>query len=105
MRTEGVNTLVLEIDVGWCAEGFFKRIGTHKRRGAIRLVLLEHRLGDIDERMLLIELLHTALPWEDVGKVVNTKGLLRSRMDGRERLVRHVSLDVVPLLWQLTLVK
>jgi hypothetical protein len=55
--------------------------------------------------MLGVQLLHAALAGEDVCQVVNAKRLLRGGMDGGQRLVRHVGLDVIPLRRNLILLK
>ena len=55
--------------------------------------------------MLRVQFLHTALAGEDVCKVIYSQRLLRCRMDGRHGFVRHVGLNVVPLCWNLTLLK
>ena len=105
VRAQRVHRLVLEVDVGRCSESFFQRIGTHQRRGAVVLVLLQHLFGDGDEGMLLVEFLHATLAWEDVCEIVHAQRLLRSGMDGRQRLVGHVSLNVVPCRRHLILLK
>ena len=91
--------------MGRRAEGFLQLIGAHQRRGAVAAVLLEHGLGDGDERVFLVEFLHAALAWEYVGEVVNAQRLLRGGMDGRQRLVGHVGLNVVPCCGQFVLLK
>jgi hypothetical protein len=55
--------------------------------------------------MLGIQFLYTAFTGEDVCQIVNAKGLLGSWMDGGHGLVRHVSLNVVPLCGDLILLE
>ncbi len=97
MRAEGIGRLVLEIDMGGCAEGLLQVVGSHQRCGTVELILVEHLLGDVDPGMLSVEFLHAALSGEDVCQVVNAEGLLGGGVDGRQRLVGHVGLNVVPL--------
>ena len=55
--------------------------------------------------MLGIQFLHAALAREDVCQVINAQRLLGDGMDGRQGLVGHVGLNVVPLCRNLTLLK
>jgi hypothetical protein len=55
--------------------------------------------------MLGVQLLHATLAGEDVCQVVNAKRLLRDWMDGRQRLVGHVGLNVIPLCGDLIFLK
>jgi hypothetical protein len=91
--------------MGGCAECLFKGIGAYQWGRTIVFILLEYILRDVYPAMLCVQLLHTALTGEDVCEVVDSQGLLRSRMDGRHGLVGHVSLNVVPLCWNLTLLE
>ena len=89
--------------MGRCTKRLFQGIGTHQRCGAVILVFLQYILRDVNPAVLGIQLLYTALPGEDMRKVVNAKRLLGNRMDGRHGFVRHVGLYVIPLGRDLTL--
>ena len=105
MRTQRVGRLILEINMGRCADGLFESVGTNQWSAAIILILIKHVFRDVYPAMLCIQFLYTALTREDVCQVVYTQRLFGCRVNGRHGLVLHVSLDVVPLCWNLTLLK
>ena len=65
VRPERVRTLVLEVDMSGCADGFLQSVGADERCGAVVLVLVEHLFGYVDPRMLHVKLLACALFGED----------------------------------------
>ena len=87
------------------ADGLFQCVGTHQGRRAVILVLVEHLFGYVDPGMLLVELLHAAFAGEDMGQVVDRQRLMCLRVDGRQCLVGHVGLYVVPLCGNLAFLK
>jgi hypothetical protein len=91
--------------MGWCAECLFECIGSNQRCAAIELILLKYFLRNINPTMLCVQLLYTALTREDVCKIVYTQRLLGSRVYGRHRFGWHISLNVVQLCGNLTLLE
>ena len=85
-----------------CSQSFLECIGTNEWGRAVVFVFLQNVLGDVYPGMFRIEFLNTTLAREDVCKVVNSQRLFCRGMDRRKRLVGHISLDVVPLLWYFT---
>ena len=105
VRAEGIDTLVLEIDVCGRAESLFEGIGTYEWCGTVIFIHIEHRLGDVYPRVLAIEFLFRTFITEDVGKILGRQRLLSGRIEGRQWLVGHLGLDIVPLGRNLVLLK
>ena len=97
MRTQRIGRFVLEIDMGRSVEGLLQSVGTHERCRTVVGILVAHLLGNVDPRMLGVELLTGTFHAEDVSKVFGHHRLMGGRMEGRQRLVGHVGLDVIPL--------
>jgi hypothetical protein len=55
--------------------------------------------------MLGVQFLYTTLTRKDARQVVHAQGLPGGRMDGRQGLVGHVGLDVIPCCRQLVLLQ
>ena len=105
MGTQRVDTLVLEIDMGGGADGFLKGIGADQRCGTIVFIHLQHWFGDINPRMYGIKFLFGALQTENGGQILCLQRLVSSGMDWRQGLVGHLSLNVIPLRWNLVLLE
>ena len=71
MGTQRVGGLVLEIDMGGCTQSLFEGIGTYQWGATIELVLLKHLFRNVYPAMLCVQLLYTALAWEDVCEIVD----------------------------------
>ena len=97
MTAHGAYALVLEIDVCRRAESLFQTVGANQRRGAIVFIHVSYGFGDMDPRIHLIHLLTCQFFGKDGEQVFCAQRLLSCRVEGRKRLVNHISLDVVPL--------
>ena len=54
VRAQRVGRLVLEVDVGRRANGFFQGIGAHQGGGAIVAVFVEHLFGNVNPCVFLV---------------------------------------------------
>ena len=98
MRAERVDALILEVYVGRSVQGFLQGVGANQRGRPVVLIHIPHLLGDVYPRVLGVQLLSAALHVEDVGQVLGLEGLVCLWVQGRQRLIGHVGLDIVPLL-------
>ena len=90
------DALILEIDVGWSAEGGLKIVGSHKRSASVAGVLLAYRLGDRDPLVSCVEFLVSAGLAEDRVEILGLQGLVCGRIEDWHRLVGHDCLHVEP---------
>ena len=79
------------------AESLLKAVGTHEWCRAVILVLFQNGLWDVNPRIGRVQLLVAQLMGEDRVEVFSLHRLVGLRVQGRQRLDRHVGLDVVPL--------
>ncbi len=80
VRTQRVDTLVLEIDMGGGAECFLQLIGAHERRGAVVAVTAQHLFWDIYPGVLRVQFLLGALAGKQMRQVISRKRLAGLRI-------------------------
>ena len=90
----GAHALILEIDVGGGAQGFFQLVGTHQRGATVGRILLAYRLRDGNPLIGLVQFLTGALFHKHRVEVFGLQGLLGGGVQERKRLVGHHRLDV-----------
>ena len=96
VRAGGRDAFVLEIDLRRRVERPFQRIGPHERRTAPDAVEVAHLVGDVDEAFGR-ELLPYEFFGEDAVHLFGRHGTAGAGIERRQRFLRHVGHDVVPL--------
>ena len=92
----GVVALELVVDLRRCAECLLQVVGAAQRRRAVDAIHLEHRLGDVEVRRVVVQLLAHELVAEHGSQILRRCDLPVRQPDGL-RFLRHVGPQVVPL--------
>ena len=87
------------------AERFFQSVGAYKRCGAVIFIFVPYLIGDFNPGIGLIQFLTATFLGEDRIKFLGRKGLFCSRIKGRQRLVGHLGLNIIPIAGDFFLVQ
>ena len=97
MASGGVVAFEFVVDLGGGPQCLFQAVGPYQRGGTVHLVEVLDLLGDVDVRIIVVQLLLYQFLAEHRTQFLGRHGLQRARIEQRSRFVLHVRTDVVPL--------
>ena len=97
MASGGVVAFEFVVDLGGGPQCLFQAVSPYQRGGTVHLVEVLDLLGDVDVRIIVVQLLLYQFLAEHRTQFLGRHGLQRARIEQRSRFVLHVRTDVVPL--------
>ena len=97
MGTHRADALVLEIDMCRGPQCLFQSVGAHQRCATVVLIHLTDFFGYFNPDICLIQFLPTKFLGKDGVHILRLQRLLGCRIQGWQRLIHHVCLNVVPV--------
>ena len=99
MRADRAYTFIFKINVCRSTERFFQSVSTNKRSTAVVFVHFTDFFRDFNPCIGLVKFLMTQFFSENRIQVFRFQRLFCSRVQRRHWLIDHVSLNIVPVVW------